>query len=192
MMTQLDTDAATLAAAAAVMRRRFGGLQTTIAVLDEKAAVLGARSRDPRLNFVPAYPPLSPADEAALRGSRLIQDHEDAVDAARATSPTETENPAMTPDQLAAMVLAQTREVLRAKGYDSQIDREKVQVVPGPKYTRIDRGPHGTSGFLMIENATGVIYGIKGYGRVHKGHRYGTLATADQWFWGEYHPRQAA
>ena len=31
----------------------------------------------------------------------------------------------------------------------------------------------------MIENATGVIYGIKGYGRVHTGHRYGTLDTVD-------------
>jgi hypothetical protein len=40
----------------------------------------------------------------------------------------------------------------------------------------------------MIENATGVIYGIKGYGRVHKGHRYGTLDTAGQWFWGNYGP----
>lgn len=35
-------DAETLRAAAEVMRRYFGGLGTTIAVLDEKAAVLTA------------------------------------------------------------------------------------------------------------------------------------------------------
>jgi hypothetical protein len=42
----------------------------------------------------------------------------------------------------------------------------------------------------MIDNETGEIFGIKGYGVVHKGHRYGTLATADQWYWGEYGPRK--
>ena len=66
-----------------------------------------------------------------------------------------------------------------------------VQVKPGPKYTKVDVGPaHNMSGKYMIENATGVIFGIKGYGVVHKGHRYGTLATADQWYWGEYGPRK--
>jgi hypothetical protein len=90
---------------------------------------------------------------------------------------------------LAALVLEQTREVLRAKGYDSQVDREQVEIKPGRKYTRIDRGPHGGSGYLMIEHATGYIYGIKGYGVPHRGHRYGTLDTADQWYWGEYAPR---
>lgn len=99
----------------------------------------------------------------------------------------------MTVDELAALVLEQTRLVLRAKGYDSQVDGEQVQVRPGPKYTKVDRGPeHNMSGFLMVENATGVIYGIKGYGVPHKGHCYGTLATADQWFWGEYGPRPLA
>ena len=59
---------------------------------------------------------------------------------------------------------------------------------PAGKVTpKVDVGPpHNMSGRYMIENATGVIYGIKGYGRVHKGHRYGTLATAGDWFWGGY------
>lgn len=97
----------------------------------------------------------------------------------------------MTIEELAAVILEQTRDVLRAKGYDSQVDGEQVQVRPGPKYTKIDRGPeHNMSGFLMVENATGDIYGIKGYGVVHKGRRYGTLETAGEWFWGEYHPRE--
>lgn len=99
----------------------------------------------------------------------------------------------MTVDELAAVILEQRRQVLRAKGYDSQVDGEQVQVRPGPKYTKVDRGPgHNMSGFLMIENATGVIYGIKGYGVVHKGHCYGTLETAGDWYWGEYRPRMLA
>jgi len=99
----------------------------------------------------------------------------------------------MTIEELAEVVLEQTRQVLRAKGYDSQVDGETVQVRPGKKYTKIDRGPkHNISGYLMIDNETAEIFGIKGYGTVHKGHRYGTLATADQWFWGEYRPNHLA
>jgi hypothetical protein len=97
----------------------------------------------------------------------------------------------MTIEQLAALILEQTRDVLRQKGYDSQVDGERVEIKAGPKYTKIDRGPeHNMSGFLMVENATGLIYGIQGYGRVHKGHCYGTLAEADLWYWGEYRPRR--
>ena len=44
----------------------------------------------------------------------------------------------MTIEQLAALILIQTREVLTAKGYDDQADRERVEVRPGPKYTKID------------------------------------------------------
>jgi hypothetical protein len=96
----------------------------------------------------------------------------------------------VTIEQLAELVLAQSREVLARKGYDSQVESEQVNIRTGPKYTKIDRGPHGSSGFLMIENATSDIWGIKGYGVVHKGHHYGTLATAGQWYWGEYRPRK--
>jgi hypothetical protein len=97
----------------------------------------------------------------------------------------------MTIEELAALILAQTREVLRAKGYLTQIDVERTEVRPGPKYTKIDRGPgHSMSGFLMIENATGDIWGIKGYGVVHRGHHYGTLDTAGDWYWGNYHPEK--
>ena len=99
----------------------------------------------------------------------------------------------MSIDELAALILTQTRDVLARKGYDSQIPGEKVEVIPGPKYTKIDRGPeHNMSGFLMVENETGIIYGIKGYGRPHKQHVYGTLATAGDWYWGEYGPRKLA
>ena len=82
----------------------------------------------------------------------------------------------MTIDELAALILQQQRERIASRYSQWQADR-------GPE--------HNMSGFLMIDNATGEIFGIKGYGRVHKGHRYGTLATAGQWFWGEYGPRKA-
>ena len=96
----------------------------------------------------------------------------------------------MTTEELAALILAQTQERLRTAYPDSpQWEWETVQVKPGPVYTKIDRGPeHNRSGMLMIENATGMIYGIKGYGKVHRGHRYGTLDTVDQWYWGNYYP----
>jgi hypothetical protein len=99
----------------------------------------------------------------------------------------------MTIQELADLILIQSREVLRAKGYDSQVDGERVEVRPGPKYTKIDRGPaHNMSGFLMVVNTTSAIYGIKGYGVPNRKKQYGTLATAGQWFWGEYTPRPLA
>ena len=97
----------------------------------------------------------------------------------------------MTIEQLAALILEQQRTVIASRFSQWQADAERVTVKPGPKYTKIDRGPeHNMSGFLMVENATGIIYGIKGYGQVHKGHSYGTLDTAGQWFWGEYSPQE--
>jgi hypothetical protein len=97
----------------------------------------------------------------------------------------------MTIQELADLVLEQSRERLERLYSAEQASWETVAVRPGPVYTKIDRGPeHNMSGMLMIENATGRIYGIKGYGRVHKGHAYGTLDTVDQWYWGDYYPRR--
>ena len=99
----------------------------------------------------------------------------------------------MTIEELAATILEQQRERIARHYSQWQADAERVNVKPGPKYTKIDHGPeHNMSGFLMIDNATGEIFGIKGYGRVHKQHRYGTLATAGEWYWGEYGPRKLA
>jgi len=58
---------------------------------------------------------------------------------------------------------------------------------PGTKYCKVDVG---SSGKYMVEVATGNIFGIKGYGQVHKGHFYGTLDTMDEYFWGDYYPRK--
>jgi hypothetical protein len=58
-----------------------------------------------------------------------------------------------------------------------------VTIKPGNKYTRIDVG---LSGKYMVVNATGEIFGIKAYGVIHRGHRYGTLDTIDAWDWSGY------
>jgi hypothetical protein len=58
-----------------------------------------------------------------------------------------------------------------------------VHVRPGKVYTKVDVG---TSGKYMVDQA-GTIFGIKGYGNVHKGHTYGTLDTTRLWNWSEYH-----
>jgi hypothetical protein len=97
----------------------------------------------------------------------------------------------MTVEEFAQLVLAQQRARIAARYSQWQADAETVQVVPGPKYTKVNLGPaHNMSGKFMIENATGVIYGIKAYGKVHKGHMYGTLETVDQWYWGNYSPER--
>jgi len=100
--------------------------------------------------------------------------------------------------EFAQLVLAQTRDRIARMHSEEQASWYVVQVIPGPKYTKVDLGvPFGDEnrakgivgeGKFMIENATGVIYGIKGYGKVHKGHMYGTLDTVDAWYWGDYYP----
>ena len=59
----------------------------------------------------------------------------------------------------------------------------KVRVKPGRLYVKVDVAD---SGKYMIERSTGKIYGIKGYGRIHRGHCYGTLDTIHQWDWSGY------
>ena len=58
-----------------------------------------------------------------------------------------------------------------------------TKVVPGKKYTKIDVG---SSGKYMVVNETGEIFGVKAYGVIHKGHRYGTLDTMNEFYWGDY------
>jgi hypothetical protein len=96
-------------------------------------------------------------------------------------------------EALAALILEETRARLASKYSQWQADAESVEVIPGRVYTKINRGSNGSmSGMLMVENATGNIYGIKGYGQVHKGHQYGTLETVADWYWGEYYPQPAS
>lgn len=58
-----------------------------------------------------------------------------------------------------------------------------TRIKVGRKYANVDVGH---SGAYMVELATGAIYGIKGYGVIHRGHYYGTLDTINEWDWSEY------
>jgi hypothetical protein len=86
----------------------------------------------------------------------------------------------------ADLVETSTLARLRAEGYTyTGIDNTaKVTVKPGTKYIKVDVGE---SGKYMIEAATGDIYGIKAYGVIHRGHKYGNIASVDLWNWGGYH-----
>jgi hypothetical protein len=97
----------------------------------------------------------------------------------------------VTVEEFAALVQEQVQADLKRRfpGSPHMHGSEITRVVPGPVYTKVDVGPpHNMSGRYMVENETGCIFGIKGYGRVHKAHRYGTLATVTEWFWGGYGP----
>ena len=97
-----------------------------------------------------------------------------------------------TVEDFAALLLEQRLARIRAE-YPSQAEWERVTVKAGPVYTKVDAGPqHNMSGQYMVENATGIIFGIKGYGKVHKGHRYGTLDTIREWDWSGYKGRKFA
>lgn len=67
--------------------------------------------------------------------------------------------------------------------YPGHENAAKTFIRPGKKYTKVDVG---TSGKYMVDNATEEIFGIKAYGVIHRGHKYGTLDTIDDWNWGGY------
>jgi len=75
---------------------------------------------------------------------------------------------------------------LRADKLDcpNNIQNSMVNIIDGNKYIKVDTG---TCGRYMVEKSTGIIYGIKGYGKVHKGHQYGTVDTFKDWYWGKYY-----
>ena len=92
----------------------------------------------------------------------------------------------------ADLVQTQTRARYAAQGYTYDYTQETtVHVRPGKKYIKVDVG---SSGKYMIETDTGDIYGIKAYGVIHRGHRYGNITTVETWDWGNYvaHPLGAA
>ena len=86
--------------------------------------------------------------------------------------------------RLAKMI--QTQTFARLDNYYSNSDLathdSQVTVKSGRKYTKIDVGQ---SGKYMID-AQGNIFGIKAYGVIHHGHRYGTLDTIDCYDWSNY------
>lgn len=56
----------------------------------------------------------------------------------------------------------------------------EVKVHYGKSYVRVDLD---SSGKYMID-FDGNIFGIKGYGVIHRGHQFGTLDTINQFNWG--------
>ncbi len=86
-------------------------------------------------------------------------------------------------DEFAALVTEHQQKAWTAKGYTHPFS-EHGSVKVGKKYARVDVG---TSGKYMVDMETQEIYGIKGYGVIHKGHQYGTLDTIQDWNWGFYH-----
>lgn len=55
------------------------------------------------------------------------------------------------------------------------VNNEAVIATERSKYIAIDR----CGGKFLVEKSTGDIYGIKGYGVIHRGYRYGNVANPD-------------
>lgn len=88
--------------------------------------------------------------------------------------------------RFAELLEKQQREHLERQGLlanGSNTNQWPVHIKQGKKYTKIDVGP---SGKYMVENSTGDIYGIKAYGVIHRGHKYGNLDTISLWDWSGY------
>ena len=93
-------------------------------------------------------------------------------------------------ERFAEKVQRETLESLNKRFPDSLVSHPNMwekdaetSVRRGNKYTKVDVG---RSGKYMVVNDTGEIFGIKGYGVIHKGKHYGTLDTIDGFWWGEY------
>lgn len=79
--------------------------------------------------------------------------------------------------------------LVQVQQIERQTNRNEAttKVIEGKKYAKVNIG---SSGRYMVEMTTGNIFGIKGYGQVHKGHFYGTLDTTHEWTWGDYYPER--
>lgn len=75
------------------------------------------------------------------------------------------------------------RDGIVARGYDPEISGYRCRVRMGRKYACVDTGGPHWSGKYMVELTTGAIYGIKAYGVIHRGKRYGSLDTVDAFDW---------
>jgi len=87
-------------------------------------------------------------------------------------------------EDFAKILEEQQIEELKRKKLDcsANLANSRVFIIPGSKYTKVDVG---SSGKYMVDK-DGNIFGIKAYGKVHKGHRFGTLQTTDNYYWGDY------
>ena len=97
-----------------------------------------------------------------------------------------------TPERLErfrATLEAEQIEGLIRKGYNPEFHNVRCKVKIGRKYANVDVGD---SGKYMVELSTSKIYGIKGYGVIHRGHYYGTLDTIGGCDWSGYTARREA
>ena len=86
--------------------------------------------------------------------------------------------------KFAELLESQQIEQLRQDKLDCEANilNCKVSIKYGKKYVRVDVGG---SGKYMIDRE-GNIFGIKGYGVIHRGHCFGTLDTIEDYYWGGY------
>src|SRR6267143_1017038 len=84
-----------------------------------------------------------------------------------------------------AALEAATARRLSSDGYSLEVHAGNWEctVKVGRKYANVDRG---RSGCYMVDVATQEIFSIKGYGVIHRGHRFGTLDTINEWDWSDY------
>ena len=92
-------------------------------------------------------------------------------------------------EQLRVTIEQQQRAGLEAQGYDPANHRHDCRIKFGRKYVNIDVGD---SGKYMVDIATGEIFGIKAYGVIHRGHRFGTLDTISEFNWSGYRAARKA
>ena len=91
-------------------------------------------------------------------------------------------------ETLRALVEFQQNVRLVAEGMPFTIAYERgAKLVTSTKYTKLNIGPNcNMSGRYMVDNATGNIYGIKGYSVINKAKQYGNLDTIHNWDWSDY------
>ena len=85
-------------------------------------------------------------------------------------------NPKQLEDFRAAVEAVEKADLIRLCGSTRGNEHSFITTVrPKRKYTNVDVG---TSGKYMIENDTGLVFGIKGYGVIHRGKQYGDIEHA--------------
>ena len=99
-------------------------------------------------------------------------------------------------EQFRATLEAAQLAGLIASGYNPDHHPHAVKVKVGRKYANVDTGCRlmrfgdgerwTGSGKYMVVLDTGEIFGIKGYGVIHRGHYFGTLDTIADWNWSGY------
>ena len=89
-------------------------------------------------------------------------------------------------NEFAQLITKEQQEDLRRSNLacEANMTNAIASVKLGQKYAKVDIG---SSGRYMIEMSTGRIYGIKGYGVVHRGYYFGTLDTINEYHWGRYY-----